>query len=77
MTARDSRNVSNSKNESNNRSANTLTPLAKAGTLETVLKPATACRKATTAGTPFTSEMTAAAMSTVEGPLDQLESKQQ
>jgi hypothetical protein len=60
MTARNSRNASNSKNERSNRSANTEWTewtLAKDGTL------ATACREATTAGTPFTLGMTTATIS--------------
>jgi hypothetical protein len=46
MTAPNSRNASKSRNESNNRTANTVGNPVKAGTLAKVKRPATACREA-------------------------------
>jgi hypothetical protein len=46
MTAPNSRNASKSRNESNNRTANTVENPAKAGTLAKVKRQATACREA-------------------------------
>ncbi len=46
MTAHNCRDASNSRNESNNKTANTVATPEKAGMLAKVVKPATACRKA-------------------------------
>jgi hypothetical protein len=66
MTTHNSRNTSNSRNESKNSTANTIWKPVKAGMLAKVVKLATACREAyyTTAGTLLKSEMIATAGTT-------------
>jgi hypothetical protein len=56
MTAHKSRNASNRSNESNNRTANTVWTLSKAGILAKTVKPATAWRRPTVTETIGTSQ---------------------